>query len=268
MACDGICDRATVPGHRLPGWTPRPHVGSHSLAWSEAESDCSYVFHVMMFLITWHMVSIFGFIVTDTEWSADGLLFTDLTAIFCSSEQCAWVPATANRHMIEISFQAAIVFFWWVPWIKWLSDGKSFVLMMMASLAVESRGRSGDGKNQMTSGMLILRIWETLCRFRFCLLSHDSQSIFWSRWIRLHHHEPRWSGLVLEPQASRQYLVLWKACEVFFAHKQWYEQDWLCPASTCLQRIVVVNGLSLSFALCWFNKSFDVTENIQLGFLK
>ena len=71
MACDGLCDRATVPGHCLPGWTtgPGPHVGSHSLAWSEAQKTqqaqstnwkwllCSMSFDVSDY-ITWHLVGI------------------------------------------------------------------------------------------------------------------------------------------------------------------------------------------------------------------
>ena len=45
MACDGICDRATVPGHCLPGWTPGTHVGSHSLVWSEAQKTSTDLFN-------------------------------------------------------------------------------------------------------------------------------------------------------------------------------------------------------------------------------
>ena len=185
--------------------------------------------------------------------------------------ECAWVTEKASHHMIEMSFWAAHSFlgFSWVPWIKWLRDGKSFVLMMMASLAVETRARSGDGKKQMTSCKLILCLSKTTVQVSFTpvvswLTVHMLITILWGFMIT------NQDDLALCWSLSRKYLVLWKEGLLrCFLQKTKNYMIWARLVLSCFH-VSVLNCCCEWFVLafCFVLVSNIIWCHIKLGFLK
>ena len=128
-----------------------------------SESDCSYVFHVMMFLITWHMVSIKWSRALRSIWfHHDGQLMVScsetsqqiyvyvINVLECLQRPTLiWLKYHLRQHLLfcvechEPSDWAmgSHLFWWWRPHLQWKVELDQAM-----------------GKNQMTPRMLILCI--------------------------------------------------------------------------------------------------------------